>query len=385
MGRTVGCYPRRGAVPARLARDNAAGNPRRTAASAAVLVVGVSIAAAISVIAASARASAQDAVGGSHADIYLQGSGITGRLTREVAAQPGVRAVTPLADPLVDVGGNRTRIVGINPASVPYLINIGVRSGDLSTLHGQRLFVFAGEAAAHGWAVGSHVTVDFGQGPRTLTVAGTYSDRRFLSDNYLMGIGTLFRDMPDQQSQAAALLVRADPRMSALALKSAIMPLLSATPGVSVQTAVQYARAQAADLGDISHVLGLLTALAVLTDLIAFLGIASTLTLSLTERTRELGVIRALGLTRRQLTEMITIESVITCLLGALPGTALGLAGGAALAAVLTSNQTGVATVRLPPGQLLTLLAVACVTGLLASIIPATYVARLPILPASAD
>ncbi|HKD87247.1 MAG TPA: ABC transporter permease [Streptosporangiaceae bacterium] len=385
MGRTVGCYPRRGAVPARLARDNAAGNPRRTAASAAVLVVGVSIAAAISVIAASARASAQDAVGGSHADIYLQGSGITGRLTREVAAQPGVRAVTPLADPLVDVGGNRTRIVGINPASVPYLINIGVRSGDLSTLHGQRLFVFAGEAAAHGWAVGSHVTVDFGQGPRTLTVAGTYSDRRFLSDDYLMGIGTLFRDMPDQQSQAAALLVRADPRMSALALKSAIMPLLSATPGVSVQTAVQYARAQAADLGDISHVLGLLTALAVLTDLIAFLGIASTLTLSLTERTRELGVVRALGLTRRQLTEMITIESVITCLLGALPGTALGLAGGAALAAVLTSNQTGVATVRLPPGQLLTLLAVACVTGLLASIIPATYVARLPILPASAD
>jgi putative ABC transport system permease protein len=149
-----------------------------------------------------------------------------------------------------------------------------------------------------------------------------------------------------------------------------------------MQTAAEYERARAADLGDLSHALALLTALAVLTDLIAVLGIASTLTLSLTERTRELGVLRALGLTRRQLAVMITTEAVITCLLGALPGTVLGVATGAALASVLTSDQTGVATVHLPPRQLAALLALALLTGLLAALIPAAYVARLPILQA---
>ncbi|HET9973539.1 MAG TPA: ABC transporter permease [Streptosporangiaceae bacterium] len=129
----------------------------------------------------------------------------------------------------------------------------------------------------------------------------------------------------------------------------------------------------AADLGDISHILGLFTALIVLTDITAILGIANALTLSVTERTRELAVLRALGLTRHQLTATIRAESMITCLLGALPGTATGVAAGAAIAATITRDQAGIA---LPPLQLATALIPTCLAALLAGSLPARHAAR---------
>jgi putative ABC transport system permease protein len=123
--------------------------------------------------------------------------------------------------------------------------------------------------------------------------------------------------------------------------------LLIRYPGKTLQTATEYQRARAAGLGDITRVLDLLTALAALTVAIATLGSANALTLSVAKRTSEFAVMRALGLTRRQLGAVIRAESVITCLLGALPGTAIGI-GAAALAAALTREQTGVATVGYP-------------------------------------
>jgi putative ABC transport system permease protein len=200
-----------------------------------------------------------------------------------------------------------------------------------------------------------------------------------------MPITTLLRDMPDQQDQAGSLLIAAAPGTRPLSLMAAIAPLLLADPGNTLQTAARYEKARAADLGDLSHILGLLTALVALSDLIAALGIANTLTLSLTERTRELGVMRALGLTRHQLTAMIRTESVITCLLGALPGMPLGIGAGASLAATLTRDQTGVATIQVPLGQLAAVLALTCLAGLLAAALPARYAARLPILRAISE
>jgi len=377
---TAGGMAARG-ITVQLARDNAAGNPRRTTTAAAALLVGVAIATAASMIAASVRASAMDAAAGGRADLYLQGI-ISPHLARAVAAQPGVSAVMREDDPWADFGGTRARVAGIDPAGATSLVNLGVRSSIAASLRGQRVLVFAGQAAARGWRTGSRLTADFGQGPQTLTVAGTFTDRQFLGADYLMPITTLFRDMPDQKSQAELMLVRTARGAAGRAARARIAALLTASPGTILQTAAQYSRSRAADLGDLSRVLALLTALALLTDLIAILGIASSLTLALTERTRELGVLRALGLTRRQLAAMITTESVITCLLGALPGTALGIAAGTALADVLTAGQTGVVTIQVPAAQLAALLAGACLAGLLAALIPAVSIARLPVLRA---
>ena len=152
-----------------------------------------------------------------------------------------------------------------------------------------------------------------------------------------------------------------------------------------MQTPAEYRHGRLADLGDLSHILGLFTALVVLTEVIAALGIANTLTLSVTERTREFACLRALGLTRHQLGAMIRAESVLTCLLGALPGAVIGIGAGTALAATLTRDQTGVATIGVSPVQLAAALAVTCLAALLASIVPARHAGRVPVLQAMSE
>jgi len=103
---------------------------------------------------------------------------------------------------------------------------------------------------------------------------------------------------------------------------------------------------------------------------------ASALVLSVTERARELAILRALGLTRRQLARMIRAESVITCLLGALPGAVIGAGAGTAIAATLTRDQTGVVTIGVSPAQIAAVLSLTYCVGLLAAIPPARRAAR---------
>jgi len=370
------------AVAVALARDNSAANPRRTAATAAILTIGLAAAAAVSIVATSARASARDAIDGtSHADLYVLGNVGPG-LARAIAAQPGVRTTMRIDSPLVEVAGARTRVDGIDPGRAALLMNYGVRTGARTALRGNAVFVSTLQADRHGWHIGSPVTINFGQGaPRTLLVAGTFADKRFTGDDYLMPITTLFRDMPDQLD-SSDVLIRAAPGTRPRAIRSAIGTLIRGYPGNSLLTAAQYQSAQAADLGDLGHILGVLTALVALTVLIAALGIANGLALSVTERAREFGVMRALGLTRRQLGAMIRAESVIMCLLGALPGAAIGIGAGAALAAALTRGQTGVATIGVSPVQLAAALAATCLAALLAGIVPARHAGRVPALRA---
>jgi putative ABC transport system permease protein len=382
-GRT---FLRRTNVTVLLARENAARNPGRTAALAMILATGLAAAIAISIIAASARASAQDAISAtSRADLYLQGN-IGPDLARAVAAQPGVRAAMRVDAPLVQVAGTQARVDGIDPAAAAALLDFGVRSGSLAALHGNALSVSTVLAARHGWHIGSTVPVDFGQGPpRTFRIAGTFADKRFLGDDYLMPITTLFHDMPSQLSDAGTLLIRLTPGTRPGTIRTALATLLAPYPGITLLTSAQYRSARAASLGDISHVLGMFTALAALTAITAALGIASAVTLSVTERTREFAVMRALGLTRHQLAAMVRAETVITCLLGALPGTAIGAAAGTALAITLTRGQAGVATVAASPTQLAAAVILTCLAALLAGILPARHAGRAHALRAMGE
>jgi putative ABC transport system permease protein len=375
---------RRAAVTAALARDNSAASPRRTAATAVILTIGLAAAATVSIIAASAAASAREAVTAtSRAARYLQGS-IDPALARAVAARPGVAAVMRLDDPLVQVAGGPARIDGIDPGPAASMVDFGVRRGQLGALHGSELFVSASQAAQHGWHAGSAVTIGFSQGPpHTLRVAGIFADRRLFGVDYLMPITTLFADMPGQAGQASVLLIRPATGARLAAVQTAIAALLPAYHGTSLLTSAQYQSARAADLGDLSHFLGLLTSMVALTEIIAGLGIANTLALSITERRRELAVMRALGLTRPQLQAMIRAESLIMCLLGALPGAIIGTAGGAALAAALTRDQAGTATIAIPATQLAAALAVTCLVALAAGIGPARRAGRIPALQAA--
>jgi putative ABC transport system permease protein len=338
----------------------------------------------VSIISASAATSVRDAITAtSRAGLYLQGT-IGPGLARAVAARPGVAAVMRVDDPLVQVAGAAARIDGIDPRGAARIVDFGVLSGRLSALHGDELFVSAQQATRHGWHAGSAVTVSFGRGlPRTLHVAGIFTDRRLFGDDYLMPITTLFADMPGQGGQAGQLLILPAAGVRPAVVQAAIAALLPAHPGTSLMNSAQYQRARAADLGDLSHILGLLAAMIALTEIIAGLGIVNTLTLSITERRRELAIMRALGLTRPQLQAMIRAESIIMCLQGAQPGAVIGTAGGAALAAALTRDQAGIVTIGIPAGQLAAALTVTCLVALTAGIGPARLAGRVPALQAA--
>ncbi|MGH3418786.1 MAG: ABC transporter permease, partial [Streptosporangiaceae bacterium] len=306
-------------------------------------------------------------------------------LAATVAARPGVLATMRADDPLVRVAGAQGRVAGIDPGAAASLLDVGVRTGSLATLRGDTVFVSTQQAAGHGWRAGSAVAIDFGSGPRTFLVAGTFADKRFLGDDYLVPITTLFGEMPDQQSQADLLLIKTDPGTSPGSVLAGLRPVLARYPDSTLLTAAQERDARAADLGDLSHVLGLFAAAVALTEILAALGIANAMTLAVAERTAELAVMRALGLTRRQLAAMIRTESAITCLLGAVPGAAVGAAAAAAVAATLTRAQTGAVTIGFSLAQVLAAVAVTCLAALLAGILPARQAGHVTVQAIAAD
>jgi putative ABC transport system permease protein len=190
------------------------------------------------------------------------------------------------------------------------------------------------------------------------------------------------RSFPLGHGQADHTLLRATPGTGPAALTAAVQRVLVRYPEVTVTDPATYRRQRASDLGDLSAVLGLLTALVLLAAAVATLGIANTLALAVAERTREFGLLRAVGMTARQLGAMVRWESLITAVSGALLGLALGVGVGAALARAVTVQQAGVATIALPARQLLVDLVLAGTAGLVAAAIPAHRAARLDLLTA---
>ena len=176
-------------------------------------------------------------------------------------------------------------------------------------------------------------------------------------------------------------MVKAAPGTSSATLQTRIAGLLGPYPGAKVLDAGGFKRANGATF---DAILDLITALLALAVLIALLGIVNTLALSVVERTRELALLRAIGMRRSQVGAMVAGEAVIIAVVGAVLGTGLGVGLGSALAAALTAGQGGDPVVVLPGGQLALYIALAAVAGVLAAIAPARRAARLDVLTAIA-
>jgi putative ABC transport system permease protein len=188
------------------------------------------------------------------------------------------------------------------------------------------------------------------------------------------------RYFPLGHGQADDTLLRAAPGTGPAALTAAVHRVMVRYPEVTVTDPATYQQQRASDLGGLGGlggVLGLLTALGLLAAAVATLGIANTLALAVTEGTREFGLLRAVGMTARQLAAMIRWESVITAVSGALLGLTVGSGVGAAVARAVTVQQAGMATITLPASQLLVDLVLAGTAGLLAAAVPAHRAARL--------
>jgi putative ABC transport system permease protein len=367
-----------------LARGNAIRNPRRTASTAAALMVGVAVVSLFTVFAASLKASLDDSVERSFAGDLAVTSGSFGRgaitpaLAPAIGKLPEVGTSVGLGQGALEVGGSTKQVTVADPAALRRVMNMDMQSGSLPGA-GQ-VAVADTTAEDHGWRDGSRIPVTFPDGSRsTLTLSGTYA-RSDLVEGYLVP-RTVWGDHGVQDVDLR-VVVTAAPGTSVADAKAAVTTVADRFGGPDVMDRAEFT---AQVTSGVDMLLSIIYALLALAIVIALMGIANTLSLSVHERTRELGLLRAVGQTRRQVRAMVRGEAVIVAAFGAVGGLGLGVFLGWALVRVAGESAGLVEVFALPTGRLLIVLAVGALAGVVAGLRPARRASRLDILAAIAS
>jgi putative ABC transport system permease protein len=372
-----------GGVVGRLARENALRVPRRTALTASALMIGLALISGLAVIAQSVKASVSDIVAQELRSDYVLSAGNNGMVPASVA--PAVAAL-PQVDSVAAVGGVGVRLGDVDTfatsADATALADnfaIDVRSGSLTALDRGAVLVNQTLATAHGWTVGQRVALTVGSLPAGLvTIGAVYADSQILGQ-VMVGRELYEQAVPVRYRGDTGVYVRADPGADLAALRSALVGVAKPYLVVSVEDATGFVQSSTRQ---VDIILNLLYAMLLFSVIVAVLGIVNTLALSITERTREIGLLRAVGLRRRQLAGMITIESVATAVFGAVLGAALGVGLGVSLQRGLRTQ--GLDVLSVPWAALAGMLAAASVVGVLAAVVPAIRAVRLNVLQAIA-
>jgi putative ABC transport system permease protein len=369
-----------GGAAGRLARDNAMRNPGRTAATASALMIGVALVTAVTIVAQGLDDQGRDQL----ADTVQARSIVTAtdgwspidpKLEQAVSAAPGVGSVSSLRQDGALVFGKQEAVNAVDPASIARLFHYDWKEGGqqaLSTLGSDGAIVNDGFAKEHGLGVGSSFAVTSMRGKQLqLTVRGIEQSPAF--DVLSLGPITMSHaayDTAFDQQRIRILAVDGPP--------DAVARALGSFPNAKVEGKDAFIDGQTAWIGQILAVLWVLLALAVIVSLF---GIVNTLVLSTFERTRELGTLRALGFSRRQVRRMVRHESVITALIGAVLGIGAGL--GLAAAVVAWLGKYGL-SYAVPVGSLVAVAIIAALAGVIAAALPARRAARIDILKALA-
>jgi putative ABC transport system permease protein len=363
----------------RMAARNVGRNSRRAAATALALTIGLTVVAAVAVTAASLKDSVSEAVsGGNRSDLILEpagaGMGISSSVAELLRGRADVEDVVELREWGAQVDGRGTMVTGLDTEGLDQVIDLGVETGDLADLGRGRILVSSTQADDLGAATGDELVVTFPEGgPQTFRVAGTFSKGSLINASYIIS-------MPDYEANVAsrldgAILMTSAPGIEPDEAKAAIERAVADYPNVTVNTPDDITRKARQS---VNQLLGIVTALLLLAVVVAILGIVNTLALSVLERTRELGLLRAVGGTRRQVRAVVRRESVLMSVLGAATGIALGTASGIALARALVDE--GITTVTVPTVTLLLYLGIAILVGVLAALGPARRASRVDVL-----
>lgn len=362
-----------------MAEQNAIRNPRRTAATASALMIGLTLVSMMSVFGASAKASVDKAIDANFAADFVVSNAVgqpfSAAVTNEVSQVQGVEAVSPIRIVGMQLGDARTGGAAIEPESFRRVVPIDLIDGSLDGLTGRAIAVDQKLAAEHQLSVGSKVDLAIAGERGDYTIAAVYHDLKAISLPVLVGIDTATAaGLPEQDSMTFVLTA---PGVDRAAVEAGLDKVVADLPTVTVKDQAAFAEEQR---GPIDQMLALIYALLGLAVVIAVLGIVNTLALSVIERTREIGLLRAVGLSRRQLRTMLRLESVAIALLGAVLGVGLGLAGGWALQRALASD--GIDVLAIPAAQLAIFVALAGIVGVLAALWPGRRAARLDVLRA---
>jgi putative ABC transport system permease protein len=365
-----------------LARENAARSPKRTAATASALMIGVGLVGFITVMGSSVKASVDGAITGGLTAEYAVVTGSGGQLAggfepalaERIAAQPEVEVVTALRVTPALVDGEATQLGSLDSRTVERTFDLDVVAGSVAELGPDGLAVAQDRADEQGWQLGSTVPFVLADGVgRRLTVKAIYTSGGF-SDQLVDHAAVAFDGSRPVDSELFVKVADGvDDRTARRSIESAVGGVANA----EVQSRSEYAADRSAQ---IDALLGLGYALLALAVVIGVLGIANTLALSIVERTQELGLLRAIGMTRSQVRSTVRWESVIIALFGTALGLTVGLVFGWAVVTSLAGE--GITTLVIPVSSLVVAAVLAIVAGVGAALLPARRAARLDVLTA---
>jgi putative ABC transport system permease protein len=376
----VGVVSRRlfGAVGV-LATENTNRNPRRTAATASALMVGLTLVALMSILGESAKVSTDRAI-----DRSLTAGLVVSNATQQpfsptyaarIRRLDGVQSVAAVRAASGLVGDRQMSVSAVDPATVGASLRVPTEAGTLSSLGGRTILVSRTTADTLGVQVGARLGVRFPAGRRDYVVGGVFTSKGAIQSNLLMTTRQL--QEAGFKPEDAVVLVTRKPGVSEAQVRREIDTVLKDNPTVSLKDQKEFAAEQR---GQINTVLYLVYALLGLAVVIAVLGITNTLALSVIERTHEVGLLRAIGLARRQLRLMVSLESVAISVLGAVLGVVMGVGFGIVLQRAVADD--GVDVLAVPWTQLGLFVGLAVLVGMLAAVVPARRAARLNVLAA---
>ena len=386
-----------GAFPAvygsvgRMSQRNALRNPRRTGATAAALMVGLALVGGLSVASASMTKSFDDQIDKTlGADFVVQNSSFMPfptEVTEKVEATDGTGLVvrsrfTPLKLRMPDGKTVETTAAGFGDQLDEVVKTTYAQGSSARALAPDRLAMDRGYAKDHDVRVGSVLPVEFpGERKVELTVAALTDNEGpegpGMQGGLFMGLGTLEKYVPDGQD--SAVYVNTAPGTDSEALRDRLDTALDPYPQVQVRDQADYKKLIREQIAVMLYLVYALLGLAIV---IAVLGVVNTLALSVVERTREIGLLRAIGLARRQLRRMIRLESVVIAVFGAVLGLALGLVWGVSMHQVLELQ--GLKAFAVPWSTLVAVVIGSVVVGIVAALLPALRASRMNVLEAIA-
>lgn len=370
----------------RLASGNVIRNPRRTANTAGALIIGVALVSAASVLAATTKASVSGYLDSElTSDVIVQSQYVSlpEGAVDDIAALPqtGTLDTFTVATAATTVNGSSDAsdvvLGGTDQEIFQRAFDMPTTSGSVDDFGPGKVLLHQEAADSHGWAVGDTMVITGPSGTINETVVGIVDTKVVNGLQIFMTQDDLNTVVPEVNQQRSMAFVSAADGVTSDELKAAVTTAVAPYLVVSVMDADEFTASIA---GQIDTMLTILYALLGMSLVIASLGIVNTLALSVIERTREIGLLRAVGLGRFQLAGMVTLESIITALFG----TAIGLALGVGIASVMPRiyAEEGLSNLSVPWSSVAVMVVGAVAVGFLAALWPATRAARMPILDA---
>ncbi|SEG66577.1 putative ABC transport system permease protein [Thermomonospora echinospora] len=369
-------YPRVFGTPGRMAQRNALRNPRRTAATAAALMIGLALVTTVNVLGSSMRASVNaeiDKVLGADYLVEAQGQGgVDATAVKAVTAVPGVEQALPLYQGNGKINGKNAWFAAADEAALTAGARLEMKSGS-TRLGTDGMMVDTDIAEARNWQVGTVVPVQFAGGAtERLRIVGTYAPNQLLGPRVVAA--EAFKKNTVNPTPFVLVVNTASTDAATMA---ALERALAGHPGLEVRDQAAFKESMSQQ---IDGLVNFLTVLLTMSIIIAAVGVINTLALSVIERTREIGLLRAVGVSRRQLRRMIRLESVVIALFGALLGIGIGVLFGSATQRALVDQ--GLTVLSVPVVTLAVYLVLAAVIGVLAALWPAWRAGRMDVLKA---